>query len=85
MCTASTIGPQPGDSVIQAALSVLQQPDPRLKAEHTRVAVSLWKSGQLNCTTVDNQALSAPDRPARDDAQVSVFDCCKELDDCASK
>lgn len=40
--------PQAGDTLVAAALKVMLQPDPVLKAEYTKAAVQLWQSGQIS-------------------------------------
>lgn len=40
--------PQPGDTLVAAALKVIREPDPWAKAAHTKEAVSLWQSGAIS-------------------------------------
>lgn len=62
--TASASCPVEGDSLIQCALKVLNEPDPWKKAEHSDRAVELWRSGKI-APVHESDTPSAPDTPAR--------------------
>ncbi|KAF5829782.1 hypothetical protein DUNSADRAFT_15528 [Dunaliella salina] len=59
------------DSLVEAALKCLTQPDPWLKAQYTREAVKLWKEKRL-ASHLSSQPVAIPDRPARSDDKVKV-------------
>jgi hypothetical protein len=76
--TPSVILPAPpkdGESIIQAALSVLLAPTATLKAEHTDIAVNLWREGRLRLPEESDAdaAQKVPDRPAREDSRVRTL------------
>lgn len=56
--------PQTGDTLTAAARKILQQPEPEIKAQWTRLAADLWKSGDISVTHADGEP-SPPDTPAR--------------------
>ena len=53
--------PESGDTLVAAALKVMLQPDPWLKAAYTQQAVQLWQTGAINrrVKSYPLQALSA--------------------------
>jgi hypothetical protein len=64
--------PTADDSLVEAALKVLTQPDPWLKAEYTYKVVDLWNTGLIKDVAPD-VAPVVPDRPSRDDAKVQSY------------
>lgn len=67
--------PTKDDSLVQAALKVLNTPSPWDKAKYTAEAVKLWKGRQLRCVYeagVDDTVWRVPDRPARADDKARV-------------
>mmetsp|Transcript_10466 Transcript_10466/g.27287 ORF Transcript_10466/g.27287 Transcript_10466/m.27287 type:complete len:360 (+) Transcript_10466:159-1238(+) len=63
--------PSETDSLVEAALKCLLQPDPWLKAEYTREAVKLWREGRM-VSHLPSQPVAIPDRPSRSDDKVRV-------------
>ena len=55
--------PEAGDTLVAAALKVMLQPDPWLKAAYTQQAVQLWQTGAIN-RQVKSQ-LSQPYQPCQ--------------------
>lgn len=56
--------PQAGDTLCAAARKVLHQPEPAVKAQWTRLAADLWRSGGISRTHADGEP-PPPDIPAR--------------------
>jgi uncharacterized ferritin-like protein (DUF455 family) len=70
---AASPPPEAGDDVVLAALKILRQPDPVLKAEYAEKMAALWAAGSLaEAGRVHHGA--APSRPARPDASISLCD-----------
>ncbi|PNH07763.1 hypothetical protein TSOC_005738 [Tetrabaena socialis] len=68
--------PCPGDSLVEAALKILNCADPWMKAEHTRLTVAMWRDGRIaRVRPLEWRHLWAPDRPARDDEKVAEDEC----------
>ncbi len=64
--------PHASDSLVEAALKVLNCPDPWIKAEYTYKAVELWRNGSIRSIRPRHwRELKVPDRPARADDRVS--------------
>ena len=61
--------PTADDTLVEAALKILLQPDPWLKAEYTYTAVDLWNAGLIK-QVAPTVPPAVPDRPSRDDAKV---------------
>jgi hypothetical protein len=68
-CNMSDPKPQPGDTLVEAALKVLLQADPWLKAEYTYAVHRMWNNGEI-ATIAPSNPVAAPDRPSRDDSKV---------------
>ncbi|WIA44075.1 hypothetical protein OEZ86_010433 [Tetradesmus obliquus] len=65
--------PEPGDTLVGAALKVLRVGDPWQKAEFTHRAVVLWRSGDISQVSAGPaESAAAPDRPHRLDDKVKL-------------
>uniref|UniRef100_A0A383VR75 DUF455-domain-containing protein n=1 Tax=Tetradesmus obliquus TaxID=3088 RepID=A0A383VR75_TETOB len=65
--------PEPGDTLVGAALKVLRVGDPWQKAEFTHRAVALWRSGDISQVSAGPaESAAAPDRPHRLDDKVKL-------------
>lgn len=56
--------PKAGDTLVAAALRVLQQPDPNLKAAWSNHIAGLWKSGDISAIACGEEP-QPPDTPSR--------------------
>ncbi len=56
--------PKAGDTLVAAALRVLQQPDPNLKAAWSNQIAGLWKSGDISAIACGEEP-QPPDTPSR--------------------
>ena len=69
--------PNSSDSLIEAAVKILLEPDPFVKAKHTDMVVAWWRGGTVHVHPSPESAskqgamISAPERPARSDDKVS--------------
>lgn len=63
--------PSDGDSLLEVAVAILEEPTADVKAQWTHIAAELWREGRLTLDQSDEgkQPLLPPDKPARD-AQV---------------
>jgi hypothetical protein len=74
-CSAAS-GPQEGESLIQAALRILYEPDAVRKGELTHRTAELWRAGKLPVLPGATDSLpDIPDNPARDDTVCPVNPC----------
>lgn len=66
--------PLEGDSLLEVAVAILEEPTADIKAEWTQIAADLWREGRLTVRLSDTgeQLLLPPDKPARD-AQVTIM------------
>ena len=75
---SSTAGPQEGESLIQAALRILYEPDAARKGELTHRTAELWRAGKLPVLPGPDEILpDLPDNPARDDTVCPTPTLCK--------
>lgn len=65
--------PSRSDSLVEAALRVLLQPDPWLKAQYTYQAIDLWTSGVISTVCpAEGLHMQVPSRPQRADDKVKT-------------
>jgi hypothetical protein len=71
------------DNLIEAAIQILQQPDPWAKARLTNLIVAKWRMGLLSTLPRHGRDINAPDRPARSDDkardEVTLFNSHRNL------
>lgn len=79
--------PSAADSLVEAAIKVLCQPDPWKKADYTFAAVALWRSGAITHVQPADRRhseLRAPDRPARADDKASLSEAAPNMNGCSA-
>jgi hypothetical protein len=63
--------PTATDTLVEAALKILNEPDPWRKAEFTYAVYDMWKAGTITRILPDDPSqLVVPERPARADDTV---------------
>lgn len=72
LCTSQPVpAPTAHDTLVEAALKILNEPDPWRKAEFTYAVYDMWQSGTISRILPDDPTqLVVPDRPARADDKV---------------
>ncbi|GAX74502.1 hypothetical protein CEUSTIGMA_g1951.t1 [Chlamydomonas eustigma] len=64
--------PCASDSLVEAAVKILQTGDPWLKASYTNQVVEWWRSGCMATLPCSQDTLHVPERPSRSDDKVKV-------------
>lgn len=67
------------ESLIEAAVLILKQPDPWAKARLTNLVVAQWRMGSLAILPQHGRDVNAPDRPARSDDKVCIEIKCSKI------